>query len=188
MGGIYAELAREDLPWDRLHVFVADERLVPVTSDESNFRLVHADLLAGLARSGRFPESNAHACAPDPAEPAPGIAAYGRSLDVLGGRFDATILSAGEDGHCASLFPHHPSVAHSGDRFLLVEAAPKPPPRRVSASRRLLERSGLGVVVFYGEGKRDALRLFRDPSVDVEGCPSKLVASIEASYLVTDLA
>ena len=110
-----------------------------------------------------------------------------RSLDALGGRFDAAILAAGEDGHCASLFPRHPSVADPGERFVLVEDSPKPPPRRVSASRRLLERSGLGVVVFYGEGKREALRLFRDASVDVRACPSKLVASIEPSCLVTDL-
>ena len=124
---------------------------------------------------------------PDPSNPRPGIDAYGRALDELGGRFDVAILSAGEDGHCASLFPCHPSVSDPGEGFLLVEASPKPPPRRVSASRRLLERSGLGVVVFYGEGKRDALRLFRDASVDVQGCPSKLVASIEPSCLVTDL-
>lgn len=187
VGGVYAELAREDLPWDRLHVFLADERLVPITSDESNYRLVHADLLDGLVRSGRFPEANAHACTPEPADPRPGIEAYGRDLDALGGRFDVAILSAGEDGHCASLFPRHPSVEEPGDRFLLVEASPKPPPRRVSASRTLLERSGLGVVVFYGEGKRDALRLFRDASLDVRSCPSKLVASITPSYLVTDL-
>ncbi|MBU6282644.1 6-phosphogluconolactonase [bacterium] len=188
VGGIYGELAREDLPWERVHVFLADERLVPVTSDESNFRLVHVDLLDGLVREGRFPEANAHACTPDPADPRPGIDAYGRALDALGGRFDVAILSAGEDGHCASLFPCHASVADEGERFLLVENSPKPPPRRVSASRRLLERSGLGVVVVYGEGKRDALALLRDPKVGVHGCPSKLVASIATSYLVTDLA
>jgi len=148
----------------------------------------HADLLDGLVREGRFPEANAHACTPDPADPRPGIDAYGRALDALGGRFDVAILSAGEDGHCASLFPCHASVADPGERFLLVENSPKPPPRRVSASRRLLERSGLGVVVFYGEGKRDALALFRDPKVDVSGCPSKVVASIPTSYLVTDLS
>jgi len=188
VGGIHAELARQDLPWERLHVFLADERLVPVTSEDSNYRLVHADLLAGLVASGRFPEANAHACTPDPADPRPGIEAYGRDLDALGGRFDVALLSAGEDGHCASLFPCHASVSDEGEHFLLVEASPKPPPRRVSASRRLLERSGLGVVVFYGESKRDALALFRDPSVDVQGCPSKLVAKIDPSYLVTDLA
>lgn len=187
VGGIHAALAREDLAWDRLHVFLADERIVPPTSDDSNFRLVHADLIAELVAAGRFPASNAHPCVPDPADPGPAIEAYGRALDALGGRFDVVILSAGEDGHCASLFPCHPSVADESEGFLLVEDSPKPPPRRVSASRRLLERSGLGIVAFYGESKRGALALFRDPKVGVQGCPSKLVASIASSYLVTDL-
>ncbi len=62
VGGIYRRLATADLPWDKVHVFLADERLVPITSDESNFKLVQADLLDALFAAGRMPASNAHAC------------------------------------------------------------------------------------------------------------------------------
>lgn len=187
VGGLYAALAAHDLPWERVHVFVADERLVPTTSPESNFRLVRDDLLAGPISRGRFPPANAHACEPDPAAPGPAVEKYGGELERLGGRFDAVVLSAGEDGHCASLFPGHPSIDDPGPGFILVEGSPKPPARRVSASRMLLGRSRLAILVVYGEEKRGALARLRDPALGVRDCPAKLVAAIERGYLLTDL-
>jgi 6-phosphogluconolactonase len=187
VGGIYRRLAGLDLSWPRIHVFLADERLVPLTSDESNWKLVRADLLVRPLETGAMPAANAHPFELDPDESDFGASAYGAELVALGGRFDIAILSAGEDGHCASLFPHHPSVKDEGEHFIIVEGSPKPPPRRISASRRLLERSRLGLMAFYGEDKRAALARFRDPSVDVLGCPSKVVCALERGYLLTDL-
>ena len=96
-------------------------------------------------------------------------------------------LCLGEDGHMASLFPRHPSIDSDADGFIVVEGSPKPPPRRVSASRRLLARTGLGVLVVYGEAKRDAWRMLRDPGVGVRDCPSKLIESMPAALALSDL-
>lgn len=188
VGGIYRHLAAQDLPWERVHVFLADERLVPITSDESNFKLVRTDLLQSVIASGKFPEANAHAFEFDAAQPEAGVAAYSATLARLGGRFDVAILSAGEDGHCASLFPGHPSSADESEHFILVENSPKPPPRRISAARRLLQRTPLGLMVFYGEDKRAALVKFRDPAIGVLDCPSKVVESMARGVVLTDLA
>jgi 6-phosphogluconolactonase len=188
VGGIYRRLADLGLPWAKVHVFLADERLVPLTSDESNFKLVGADLLAGPLDRGSMPRANAHAFELDAAVPDFGVSAYTAALAALGGRFDVAVLSAGEDGHCASLFPNHPSVADESDHFIVVENSPKPPPKRISASRRLLERTRVGLMVFYGEDKRAALGRFRDPAVEVRACPSKFVAALERGHLLTDLA
>ena len=98
------------------------------------------------------------------------------------------MLSAGEDGHTASLFPGHPSVDDPGEGYILVAGAPKPPPDRLSASRRLLAAARLGVLVFYGEEKRAALRRFEDPAVALRDCPSKVVREMAESVVVTDLA
>ena len=187
VGGIYRRLAARDVPWAQVHVFLADERLVPITSDESNYKLVREDLLEALVASGRLPAGNAHPFAVDDSRPDAGVAAYGAELDRAGGRLDVVVLSAGEDGHCASLFPRHPALDDPSERFVLVEGSPKPPPRRVSASRRLLERAELGAIVFYGAGKADALAKFRDPAVDLRDCPSKVVQRMARGVLVTDL-
>lgn len=187
VGGIYARLKAMDLPWAKLHVFLADERLVPVTSDESNYKLVAADLLAVPLADGRLPKNQAHAFPFDETRADLGLSAYDEALRAVGGRFDVAVLSAGEDGHTASLFPGHPSVRAPGPGFVLVEESPKPPPRRISASRPLLERTGLGLMVFYGEGKRAALDKFEDPSTPVEQCPSKLISLMDRSVVLCDL-
>ncbi len=188
VGGIYAALRDRALPWNRVHVFLADERLVPASSDESNWKLVRADLLTRADGGDVLPASNGHPYPFDPARPEAGIPAYDRALADLGGRFDVAILSAGEDGHTASLFPDHPSVRDDATGFVLVEDSPKPPPRRVSASRALLAHTGLGVLVFYGEEKRAALDLFLADGVRVETCPSRVVASMDRGLVLTDLS
>jgi len=187
VSGIYHRLAALDLSWPRIHVFLADERLVPITSDESNWKLVRADLLVRPLETGAMPAANAHAFEFDASKPDAGVSRYTKALAAVGGRFDIAVLSAGEDGHCASLFPNHPSVADEGEHFIVVEGSPKPPPRRISASRRLLERTRVGLMCFYGEDKRAALGRFRDPALDVQGCPSKVVTKLERGYLLTDL-
>ena len=58
----------------------------------------------------------------------------------------------------------------------------------MSASRRLLAAAALGVIVFYGEEKRDALRSFDDPTLGVRDCPSKIVGEMAAAVVLTDLA
>jgi 6-phosphogluconolactonase len=51
---IYARLARAEIGWDRITVTLVDERNVPVTSPESNARLIKDVLLQGPAAAARF--------------------------------------------------------------------------------------------------------------------------------------
>lgn len=187
VAGIYAELAGRELPWTKIHIFLADERLVPITSDESNWQVVHRTLVYPLGETGRLPHENAHPFFVQEDASDAGIAAYADDLRRCGGRFDAVILSAGEDGHTASLFPDHASVRAHGSHFVLVTDAPKPPARRLSASRELLEASGLSVLVFYGDAKADALARFRDDAIAIENCPSKLVTESGQAWVYIDI-
>jgi 6-phosphogluconolactonase len=188
VGGIFAALQKVPVPWTRVHVVLADERLVPIDSDDSNWKLVNVDLVEPLRRSGALPAANIHPFQVDDSLPERGVAAYRETLRQLGGRFHVAVLSAGEDGHTASLFPRHPSVDDPGESYILVTGAPKPPPGRTSASRRLLAATDLGVIAFYGEGKREALRLLDDPELGIRDCPSKVVNQMSAGVVLTDLA
>jgi 6-phosphogluconolactonase len=187
VGGIFAALTKLPIDWSRVHVFLADERLVPIDDDESNFKGIRADLLAPLLTARKLPEANVHPFVVDDAKPERGVAGYRDELRACGGKIDVAVLSAGEDGHTASLFPGHPSVRDASEGFLLVGNAPKPPPDRMSASRKLLAGAALGVIVFYGEGKRAALGLFDDPKVALTDCPSKVVGEMRSSLVLTDL-
>jgi 6-phosphogluconolactonase len=106
---VYSLLASEhqDLHWERIHIFFGDERHVPPTDSDSNFRMANESLLSKVP----IPENNIHRIR---AELEPNAAAedYETQLreffKLTGGdwpRFDLIQLGLGEDGHTASLFP-----------------------------------------------------------------------------------
>jgi 6-phosphogluconolactonase len=183
---IFSELRQLDIPWKDVHIFMADERLVPLASPESNYAVAEASLVAPLRQDGRLPPENVHPFAVDPSKPDVGLEAYARTLDTYGGVCDVVLLSAGEDGHVASLFPGH-SVMDDAPAYVLVSDAPKPPPGRMSMSRNLLRGARVCVVIFSGESKREAYRAFRAPEADYRRCPVVLVKEIPEVYVVTDL-
>ncbi len=108
------------------------------------------------------------------------IASCGDALARLGGTFDVAVLSAGEDGHVASLFPRNPALHARERRYVFVEDAPKPPPLRVSVSPPLLLAAHETLLLFAGAGKRDAYRRFCDQGTPVEECPAKLLEGARA--------
>jgi 6-phosphogluconolactonase len=185
-GAVFTALRDRPVPWERVHVFMADERLVPIESPDSNFSVVGAALIDPLRAAGRLPAGNVHPFVTDPAQPDGGVAAYSRLLARHGGRYDVVLLSAGEDGHVASLFPRH-RLLEAKSPHVLVEDAPKPPPRRMSMSLALLRTAAAGVLVFAGEGKRMAYRAFSDPAAEVAACPAVAVKGLSEAYVLTDL-
>jgi len=196
VGGLLARLAeRTDVPWDAVHVFMVDERVVPPQDAESNLRQLHAVLVEPLQARRVLPATNVHPFRFPPASSgvaeAAAIDACNRELQALGGRFDAVLLSAGEDGHVAALFPGHPSIDDPAEGYFRFDDSPKPPASRVSASRALLLRSRAAALVFAGESKRDALAAFMadDEAVglDMRCNPASLVRSLPEWAAFTDL-
>ncbi len=84
---------------------------------------------------------------------------YAKDLDESVGpdHFDAVLLSMGEDGHIASLFPGLSTTAHSTKSAVPVDNSPKPPADRVSISVDRLARANAIYIFALGEGKREAL-------------------------------
>ena len=69
---------------------------------------------------------------------------------------DLVMLGVGPDGHVASLFPGH---EHPSGELVVGEAdSPKPPPRRISLSRELINRASRVWFVAAGEDKAEAIR------------------------------
>lgn len=187
VAGVFAHLAALELPWRKIHIFMADERMLPLSSSESNWQVVEKSLVAPLLQSGRLLPEHAHPFHWEETQADGGVARYAAELQKWGGRIDVAVLSAGEDGHTASLFPHHPSILTTGYTFLAVDHAPKAPPRRMTASRTLLESVRLAVLMVYGENKRAALAMLEDPAISLADCPAKVVERCERGLVYTDL-
>lgn len=180
--GIFQNLAKDDVDWRRVHLFMVDERLVPLDDPECNFRLVAESL------GETVPAASLHPFVYDAAAEDKGVGEYERQLVQLGGRFDVVLVSSGEDGHIASLFPNHQATAVDGKRFILLDDSPKPPLGRMSATPALIAASQVGLLLFFGAGKSLALKNFFNTELSVSECPAKLIRTLPQHYILTDLA
>lgn len=108
--GLFDQLGsdyRESLDWTKIHIFWVDERCVPPTHAESNYRMAKVHLLDKVP----LPHDNIHRMM---AEKSPSLAAEDYEVELqtffafdpaVQAQFDLIILGIGRDGHTASLFP-----------------------------------------------------------------------------------
>ena len=174
--------------WKSFRFFLVDERLVPNDDEQSNFRLLSENFYQPLEEKGLISSEQFFPFVREGMNREERLKRYRRTLENFGGNFDITLLGVGEDGHVAGLFPHHLSLAHSGDFFLVYEESPKPPNGRMTSSRRLLQRSSCLMLFFLGEAKRPALEAYLNSEVAIEDCPAKIVDEVRAGYIFSDLA
>lgn len=157
---VYARLAMAESEWTAWHLYFGDERCLPRGDAGRNDTAVRRVWLDRVL----IPAANLHFV---PAEHGPetGARLY---ADVLTGvpEFDLVLLGLGEDGHTASLFPHHPPGTAD---VLPVRAAPKPPPERVTLSAARLSRARHVLFLVTGAGKRAAVREWRQGRTPVAG-------------------
>lgn len=114
---LFSRMAQADLDWSRVHVFWVDERCVPPTDSQSNFRLAKETLLSGA----HIPDANVHRIH---GELAPDAAAAQYVNDIkqffsLGDDMlpivDIIHRGMGDEGHTASLFPGEPLINNTTD-------------------------------------------------------------------------
>jgi 6-phosphogluconolactonase len=144
-----------------VHFFWADERCVPPTDPESNFKMANELLFAPL----KIPASQIHRIR---GEDSPQVAAkfaeeeLRRVVSANNNRqpvLDLIFLGMGEDGHVASLFPGVPlQKLDSAVPFLFIENSPKPPPRRISLNYAAIAAAKQVWVLVSGAGKEAVLR------------------------------
>ncbi len=178
-------LAEEKLPWDNVHIFMADERIVPPTHADSNYKLAYDLFLKKLVDERKLQEENLHPFIPDDAKNK-GNGSYYRELKKFGGKADIIILGAGEDGHVGALYPNHHSVRDDSEGYIIMDDSPKPPAERVTMSRKLMQKADTALLLFIGEGKRAAYEKFLSED-DATECPARLARKIRNAYVLTDL-
>jgi 6-phosphogluconolactonase len=108
------DLASEEVPWSRVHVFQIDERIAPDGDPDRNLTHLHESLLGNAP----IPKENIHAMPVNAVDPVEGAGEYEKTLQELCGNppvLDMAHLGLGPDGHTASLVPNDP-VLEVADR------------------------------------------------------------------------
>lgn len=148
-------------PWAHTHLWLVDERCVPLRDPESNFQGLQAHLLQHV----RVPHYNVH---PMPvhlhqrlcAEEDRGAQMYASEISALvtNSSFDLVLLGMGTDGHTASLFPQSPAGLE-GTQPVVLTRSPSKPHQRMSLSLPLINRAHKVAVLVMGRLKREITML-----------------------------
>ncbi len=98
--------------------------------------------------------------------------------------FDIIILSAGSEGHVASIFPRK---NYSTKKYVFIEDSPKKPRNRITATKELMSASKICFTFFLGESKKNLLREFQEGDLDENEFPVKFVKKIKKSYVFSNI-
>ena len=174
--------------WPLTHVFWTDERCVPPSDPQSNYRMAREALLMHVP----IPESQIYRMRGED-EPESAAKDYASLLETVfetgEPRFDLILLGMGADAHAASIFPHSPLLKTADDRPPV--AAPfveKLNSFRLTMTLRVLNRAANTVFLVSGRDKAEPLRkVFASDERDEE-LPARWVrpASGELVWLVDE--
>lgn len=189
--GAYELLAavplRDQVPWERVHVFWGDERCVPPTDPHSNERMAREAFLDRVP----IPPGQLHPirCGRDSREAARRYEEELTSFFDGPVRLDLVLLGLGEDGHTASLKPG--TSALDVCEHLVAEV----PDRgegfdRLTLTVPALDQGRQVVFAVSGRGKAHVLRRVLEGPFRPEQLPAQLVHPIagELLWLVDEAA
>ena len=107
----YLANATSALPWNQTHIFMVDERFVPQNHIDSNFGMIHHQLLRHI----QIPSENLYPVTIKSTVEASAHQYEGDLKSFFGPQdhfpsLDLMLMGIGTDGHTASLFPGNPAV------------------------------------------------------------------------------
>ena len=170
------------IDWSRVHIFWSDERSVPPSSPESNYRMARVALLARVP----VPAAHVHRIRGED-EPAAAAAAYERKLRELfrtpvgaprtetGTCFDLILLGLGKDGHTASLFPGSAAV-HETRRWVTAEEFADVSMSRVTLTPVVINAAAEVLFLVSGREKAATLKRVLEGPSEPDALPAQAIA------------
>jgi 6-phosphogluconolactonase len=181
------EPLRNEISWSDVFIYFGDERCVPPTDEQSNYRMVQRTLLELVP----IPPANVHRIR---GEIDPGLAAneYGSILRADMGdapHFDLMLLGLGEDGHTASLFPV-PAPDTEDEALVRAVYSDSQIMWRVTMTPKVINMSRSIVFAVEGAEKAQILAHVYEGPRDPLKYPAQIVqpASGRLSWFVDELA
>ena len=152
---LLAEQFRDQIPWSGIHFYWSDERHVPPSHPESNYRMTNEAMLS------RVPVSPANVHRVFSENPAADAAQDYEDTIVkqIGGnpRLDLILLGLGADGHTASIFPGS-AVLHETKRLVAAPWVEKLETYRITMTLPLLNNGASVVFLVSGAEKAQIVK------------------------------
>lgn len=149
-----AELAPgADIDVSRVHLWWGDERFVSATDPDRN----SLQAVERLARTIPIHSTHIHMMAAADGRKDAHESAEEYEHELSNTRFDLVLLGIGEDGHCGSIFPGHPSFEATNRLAIGVENSPKPPSDRITLTLNALTRTPYVWFIATGASKAHAV-------------------------------
>ena len=174
---LLATNARTVFPWDRTYFFWSDERHVPPTDPESNYRMAEEIMLSKIPVNA----GNVFRIAAESPDAAAVAEAYEQTLrkffQLQPGQvpvFDLILLGMGPDGHTASLFPNTVGLQEK-TRLVIANWVDKLKANRLTMTLPVLNSAREMAFLASGTDKAQVLRTVLEEDAPPEQYPAKLV-------------
>lgn len=147
---------RDEIDWDKVYFFFGDERYVPHTDKDSNYRSANETLLKPLAipADHTFPVNTT-------LDPVQAAEDYERKLDTFFNnndvKLDLVLLGMGDNAHTASLFPYT-TVLHDTIPGVKAVELPEQKTWRITLNAPLINNAIRIVFLVTGKEKSDAVK------------------------------
>lgn len=167
--------AMADMPevqWNKWYVGWVDERCLPHSDPESNYGGAQEAWLSKVS----IPEAQLFPINADLTPGGGGMEVAAKAAEDMDARlkaipetvlprndaglpiWDMLLLGFGPDGHICSLFPGHPLLDDTSDRWILpIADSPKPPPERVTFSLNVVNAANQVMLIGTGDAKAGVL-------------------------------
>ncbi|MGA7730319.1 MAG: 6-phosphogluconolactonase [Chloroflexia bacterium] len=173
-----SEIFRDEVPWPVVRFFFGDERWVPHTDPQSNYKLAYDHLFKPLNIS----HSNVYPI-PTSGDLESAAARYEHTMraafDIDEGevpQFDLIFLGMGDEGHTASLFPHT-DVLHENERLVAATFVPKLDAHRITLTPVTLNAAAHAIFMVGGAGKAEALKQVLEGEYNPDEYPAQLLGN-----------
>lgn len=148
-----------EMPWKKTFFFFGDERCVPHTSDESNYKMVRQ----AMFKPDLVRDENVFATEMQDSDPHESALLYEEEIQSFFNlqegempRFDLILLGMGDDGHTASLFPGTEALKET-KRICVANFVEKFNAHRITLTLPAINNARQVYFLVSGKGKADVL-------------------------------
>ena len=178
---ILAEKFGDKIDWNKIHFYWGDERCVPPTDDQSNYKMTLEHLFSKID----VPQENIHRVLGEN-DPSPEAMRYANLLEINLDRvegvpqFDLVILGMGDDGHTASIFPHEINLWEAADHCV-VATHPESGQKRVSINGKVINTAKEVAFLVTGQSKAEKVQTIIGQSEGFKDYPAALVNPVSGN-------